>query len=104
MILNYHSDSGRLERHKHIKQPYHLVECFCGAHAVSRGFEQQNLRTFKFDYRLDEHHNIHTKAGLLILCEALAHTDARDSLGMFEPVCSSWVYMSTGSCLRHLVP
>ena len=91
-------------RHTKIDGPYDLVEIFCGKHAVSRAFEEVGMKTFKYDIRLNSGHNVHTRSGILTVCEALCHTHAWKSLAMFEPVCGSWIFISLGTTLRHIVP
>lgn len=60
---NFRSSSpGRLSRAKLMPQlvVYHLCEVFCGCAAICRAFEENCYKAFRFDFRVNKSHNIHT--------------------------------------------
>ena len=96
--------SGRLKRADLLDAPpYDLCEVFSGAAALSRGAAEVGLKSYQFDVRRDPKQNCHTVEGIMMVAEALCRTIPRKSLVVMEPVCGSWVFISLGTTLRHIV-
>ena len=87
---------GRAQR----PSKYSLTEVFCGAAAISNGFEACGHGTARFDCRISDDHNIHLPSGLLTLVDMMVHTKAGSGLVVFEPTCSSWGWVNLGTSLR----
>ena len=81
-----------------------LTEIFCGAAALSRGFEESKWKAHRFDCRIEpEKHNIHTMNGLKCVAEMLVRTNPKTGLVVMEPTCASWGWVNLGSSLRQIV-
>lgn len=102
-LLN--SFPGRRQRTGHMEnhyKMYHCCEVFCGCAAVSRAMEEKGYRCFRFDVRRGEQENIHTVAGIESVAHAMVQTYPVKGLAVFEPTCSSWIFISLGSTLRQI--
>lgn len=78
---------------------YPVVEVFAGVQNIARG------DGFGFEYRKSKSHNVHCKAGLMILLVALAMT-VPGGLVWIAPMCASWlafVSVSTSKRLQDLL-
>jgi hypothetical protein len=78
-----------------------FVEVFAGEQSVSKGLRLLGYRGMSMDLRLSLDHDILTPIGLLTLIVAVARLRPGGILWAAPP-CSTWVFMSRGSTMRHL--
>ena len=79
-------------------------EVFCGRGAISKGYEHYGMESHRFDIRLDESFNIHTKQGLVTLGKMMAKTKPHTGNVQVEPTCASWIWLTRGVMLRGVEP
>ena len=79
------------------------AEVFSGRSAIWHGYQAKNMRASRFDTRVDESHNCHTKAGVLCLARMLVAVNPESGVAMFEPTCSSWIWLCRATTLRSVV-
>ena len=78
------------------------AEVFSGRSAIWHGYRSKGFSASRFDYRVDKSHNVHTKDGLLV-ARMLVGVDPDTGVAVFEPTCSSWIWICRATTLRSVV-
>ena len=78
-----------------------FVEYFCGNKAVTKGLLQRGLKGFGYDKKQDFHQeDLQSPLGFIVALVWVLRVKIDEGLIWLGTVCSSWIWLSRGSCRR----
>lgn len=79
------------------------VEVFSGRSAIYLAHRDKNLPAERFDTRVCNTHNIHTREGVWAVAKMFCQLCPKWGYALVEPTCSSWGWINRGASLRSVV-
>ncbi len=93
---------GRKNRHQHIKCGK-AAEIFAGRSSVWHAYNANGHYAHRFDTRVDVKQNIHEYDGAYLASCQIVEVHPQEGVALFEPTCSSWIWLTRGVSLRGVV-